>query len=121
MHTTVRGYLVKSVKSAIIRQFQKKSVLPAKTVDIGIEHNLNNEPELLQQNLANGVFLEEDMEAVVEKLPAKCQKVYRMSREEDLNTVEIAYRLKISPKTVKNHLTRALRLIRNESDLFLHS
>ncbi len=45
----------------------------------------------------------------IDQLPEQCQKVFRMSRFEELKQQEIADRLNISIKTVKNHITHALK------------
>ena len=45
----------------------------------------------------------------IDRLPEQCQKVFRMSRFEELKQQEIADRLGISIKTVKNHITHALK------------
>ncbi|HTI09049.1 MAG TPA: RNA polymerase sigma-70 factor [Puia sp.] len=45
----------------------------------------------------------------IDQLPEQCQKVFRMSRFEQLKQQEIANRLNISIKTVKNHITHALK------------
>ena len=45
----------------------------------------------------------------IDQLPEQCQKVFRMSRFEELKQQEIAERLAISIKTVKNHITHALK------------
>jgi RNA polymerase sigma-70 factor (family 1) len=45
----------------------------------------------------------------IDQLPEQCQKVFRMSRFEELKQQEIADRLAISIKTVKNHITHALK------------
>src|SRR5258708_39393941 len=45
----------------------------------------------------------------IDQLPEQCQKVFRMSRFEELRQQEIADRLGISIKTVKNHITLALK------------
>ena len=45
----------------------------------------------------------------IDQLPEQCQKVFRMSRFEELKQQEIADRLDISVKTVKNHITHALK------------
>jgi RNA polymerase sigma-70 factor (ECF subfamily) len=50
--------------------------------------------------------------AIVEQLPEKCKAVYKLSREEHLSHKEIAAQLDISTKTVENHLTKALSLLR---------
>lgn len=45
----------------------------------------------------------------VDQLPEQCRKVFTMSRFEGLKQREIADRLDISIKTVKNHITHALK------------
>ncbi|MDR2284553.1 MAG: RNA polymerase sigma-70 factor [Sphingobacterium sp.] len=48
----------------------------------------------------------------VSNLPEKCKLVFQLSREEGYTQQEIAQELKISTKTVENHMTKALRAIR---------
>lgn len=45
----------------------------------------------------------------IDQLPDQCRKVFRMSRFDGLKQQEIADRLEISIKTVKNHITHALQ------------
>lgn len=45
----------------------------------------------------------------IDQLPDQCRKVFRMSRFDGLKQQEIADRLGISIKTVKNHITHALQ------------
>jgi RNA polymerase sigma-70 factor (ECF subfamily) len=40
--------------------------------------------------------------------------IYRLSREEGLSRNEMAERLGIAPNTVRNHLAKALEMIRHE-------
>jgi RNA polymerase sigma-70 factor (ECF subfamily) len=47
--------------------------------------------------------------AAIEQLPEKCRQVFEMSRFEELKQQEIADKLGISIKTVKNHITLALK------------
>ena len=53
------------------------------------------------------------VEKAVAELPEKCRLIFRLSREEHLSHKEIAERLQISPKTVENQLTIALRRLRH--------
>lgn len=50
---------------------------------------------------------------VLTKLPARCREVFEMSRFQDMSNKEIAQRLDISVKTVKNHMTKALAEFHN--------
>ncbi len=47
--------------------------------------------------------------AAIDQLPDQCKRVFEMSRFEELKQQEIADKLGISIKTVKNHITIALK------------
>lgn len=49
----------------------------------------------------------------IEKLSPQQKKIYLLSRQRGLSHAEIADELKIAEKTVSNHLTEALRIIRD--------
>ena len=51
---------------------------------------------------------------IIERLPQQQKMIYRLSREKGLSRNEMADRLGIAPNTVRNHLTRALEMIRHE-------
>ncbi|MFB9076143.1 RNA polymerase sigma-70 factor [Flavobacterium procerum] len=57
--------------------------------------------------------LEHHINLIVESLPEKCQLVFKLSRNELLSHKEIAEQLGISTKTVENHITNALRVLRD--------
>ncbi len=48
----------------------------------------------------------------VDKMPDQRRRIFRMSRYEGLSNREIAERLRISVKTVENHMTAALGQLR---------
>lgn len=61
------------------------------------------------------VFLhevEEGVNQVMSKLPAKCRRVFELSRQQHKSNKEIAELLGLSEKTVENHITNALKLFR---------
>ena len=55
----------------------------------------------------------------IDQLPEQCKKVFRMSRFEGLKQQEIADKLGISIKTVKNHITHALKQLSKSAGDFL--
>ena len=62
------------------------------------------EPRAMEEN-----ELKIKLYKAIDQLPEQCRKVFRMSRFEGLKQQEIADRLDISIKTVKNHITHALK------------
>lgn len=54
------------------------------------------------------------MEHLIEKMPEQRRLVYRLSRQHGHSYKEIAIQLRLSPATVRNHLSLALQYIRQE-------
>lgn len=48
----------------------------------------------------------------IEKLPERCRVIFALRRFEELSLKEIAAKLDISPKTVENQLTKAMKILR---------
>jgi RNA polymerase sigma-70 factor (family 1) len=101
-----------SLKAYVYRAVINRSL---DVIDKNKRHQLHQR-EL--SRLPEGTFELRDMEEnelkirlyqAIDQLPQQCQKVFRMSRFEDLKQREIADRLGISIKTVKNHITHALK------------
>ncbi len=53
-----------------------------------------------------------EIDAAVKELPQKRKQIYRLSRVKGLSNKEIAEQLEISPKTVENQITLALKHIK---------
>lgn len=58
--------------------------------------------------------LKEKIDLAIKNLPEHCRVVFEMSRFEDLKNREIAVKLGVSQKTIEAHLTKALKILRNE-------
>jgi len=56
--------------------------------------------------------LEQEIETLLETLPPRQKEIYVLSRQKGLSLEEISEVLNISPNTVKNHLVKALKVVR---------
>lgn len=59
-----------------------------------------------------GKQLIEKVSQTIDGLPPECRKIFILSRDEGLSYAEIADRLSISPKTVENQISKALKAVR---------
>ncbi|HEY8930603.1 MAG TPA: sigma-70 family RNA polymerase sigma factor [Mucilaginibacter sp.] len=57
--------------------------------------------------------------AEMENLPLTRKKAFKLSREQGLSYKQIAEIMSISPKTVENHISRAIKQLRNSISVFL--
>ena len=78
---------------------------------------------LVSANNAENAFAEKEiaqrLDESIALLPQKCKEIFILSRKEHLSVKEIAARLNISPKTVENQITIALRRLRTDMGEFL--
>ncbi|GAA5221044.1 RNA polymerase sigma-70 factor [Membranihabitans marinus] len=56
--------------------------------------------------------LEEEIQALLETLPPRQREIYVLSRQQGMSLEEIGQTLDLSPNTVKNHLVKALKVVR---------
>lgn len=111
----VRGYLYTAVKNRVLNWFEKeKRYVPI--AELLIEYQAatdSSDTPLLDKEL---VLL---AEALVNSLSATQQIIYRMRYEQELDTAEIAKKLKMNRKTVQNQLSLALAQLRASLTLLL--
>lgn len=58
--------------------------------------------------------LDESINRIVAGLPPQCRKVFELSRYDGLRYSEIATAMNISVKTVEAHISKALKILRDE-------
>lgn len=108
VHTSFEAYIHTAVRYQVLNYLQKELTRNNYKASLIIKETYNN--ETLEQVLVNE--LNKIIEEEISQLPDKCQHVFRLSRQQGLNTKQIAEKLQISNKTVENHLTKALKILR---------
>lgn len=103
----LNAYIYTAARNAAFNFLKHQSIHEAY-----VSESLNNEKteDAEQTIFAREISLLVDMS--VEKMPAKRQMIYRLSREEGIPNADIAIRLNISRKTVENQLSLALQELR---------
>ena len=107
IHTSARAYLYKMVYNASL-DFLKHT-------KIKLRHS-KEAPEINNVTAFSDKVAENELEVKIEqaiaKLPEQCEKIFRMSRFENLKYREIAAALNISEKTVENQMGKALKIMK---------
>lgn len=99
LKVSVRNRVFKHIRSGYISQKHLDSLDKISYADATEEMvNFQQTKELFEQSVA--------------ELPERCREVFRMSRMENCSVKEIAEKLQISPKTVENQMTKALKHLR---------
>lgn len=113
------SYFFTAVYRRVYHHFRKlalerKLLLLAPT----IKESVNTTDEMVLANECNELISQ-----AINKLPPQQKLVFKLSREEGMSREDVARQMEISPNTVKNHLSDALKFIRtflrNSSFIFL--
>lgn len=96
-------------KKTFNENFYKFSVLTAFSGDAGYEI----EEEISATQLKEYIY------QLVDTLPSRQREVFLLSRKSHLSYKEIATRLGISERTVENHITKAMKYLRENLVLFI--
>lgn len=110
INKSLNHYLAAAVKFNVINRLRKHR---RRELLLGQKNNKEEYEEDTTGNYIRERELIAELEEQVKKLPEKCQLVFRMSREENLKSHEIAEKMGVSVNTVDSHLSKALRLLRN--------
>lgn len=105
----IKPYLFTIAKNTIYNKLKSFVVEQTYLNDVFYNYSMesNAVEELVQYRELKGIY---DM--AVAKLPAQRQRIFKLSREENMSHDEIAQELNISRNTVKDQMVKSLKFIR---------
>lgn len=104
---SIHHYLLAATRYEVYRKIRE-----SKRYEPIVDEMINQINSTADCNSLEYKELEVKVSSIIETLSPKCKAVYILSRNEQLSHKEIAGKLDISTKTVRNHLTRALHQLR---------
>lgn len=113
--TNLSGYLYNSVRNRIFNIFAHQKV---KSRYVSSFLKFNSESSNITDEKIRERELAKQIEAEIDALPERMREVFLMSRKEYLSHKEIAEKLDISEFTVKNHIKKALKILRSRLGFF---
>lgn len=112
--SSLKSYIYRAIINRSLNEIQKNK----KDLNLAIDlYNSQDESYELREIEENELRIK--LYGAIDMLPEQCKKVFQLSRFEELKQQEIADRLGISIKTVKNHITHALKEISKSVEGFL--
>ena len=117
----VRPYLFRAVKNKALNHNKRESRF-SRLDDFLMESNIKGMETENQDAISFISYnsLKEDLENAIDELPEQRQKIFRLSRFEQLKHKEIAIKLNISPKTVETQIYRSLIFLRKKLNNYLN-
>jgi RNA polymerase sigma-70 factor (ECF subfamily) len=110
------SYLFISLRNGIANFYKKEAVRKhglQKVWDVHEEASYTNEDEYLAKELAC------EIDQYIGNLPEKMQQVFILSRRQHLSVNDISRQLSISPRTVKNQISNALKILRTKVGIII--
>lgn len=109
------SYLFRMLKNNIINFYKQDSARKKrleKLLQLDNADQYTNEDSLIAKELSVVI------EGEIRELPRKMQEVFILSRHQNLSVNEISETLNITPRTVKNQLSNALKILRTKLGMF---
>jgi RNA polymerase sigma-70 factor (ECF subfamily) len=116
--TSLKSYLYRSVFNSCMNYINQRNIQQKHIRNIDMERN--DEENL--ENEINSVELQNRIFNLIDALPPKCKKIFKMNRLEGMKNEEIALALHLSKRTVETQISKALKILRTKlSDYNLDS
>jgi RNA polymerase sigma-70 factor (family 1) len=112
----LRLYLYRSIKNASLNylaKYYKVQTVDIDSVNLDFLHQSDPEESFLISEFQRMAAL------AINTLPAKCQMVYKLIREDGFSYKEVAEIMNISVNTVEGHMTSALKKISSSLRIYL--
>lgn len=108
INSTVGGYLKRSVINRSLNQIKSRKPFVA---DTALSADSSKAPD--PQQLLEAEDIQEAIAKGMDQLSEKCRTVFVLRRIEGYSVKEIAEKLEVSPKTVENQITKALKILKD--------
>ena len=110
----VKAYLRRAVINKSLNYIKAQRLNFEETNDSFDLPEKSNVQEQLEANQLQAVINE-----AIDRLPERCRVVFALRRFEGLSLKEIAAKMDISPKTVENQLTKAMKILRKAVEPYI--
>ncbi|MBK8847450.1 MAG: RNA polymerase sigma-70 factor [Bacteroidetes bacterium] len=111
----IQSYLYSSVRNKCLNQIKHERIKQQHAMYV---INSSEEASGGMQKL-EVKELQKKINEAIESLPDQCKLVFKMNRIEGMRYGEIALATNLSPKTVENHIGRALKILRTNLKDFM--
>ncbi|CAL1520034.1 RNA polymerase sigma-70 factor [Chitinophaga sp. MM2321] len=119
LQTSLKSYLYQAARHKVIDIYRKNATY-RKYLQQLIEH-FDEQPHSVADAVDHKARTQELFEAI-NHLPGRMKEIFMLSRFENLSIEQISTQLGLSQQTVKNQITKALKILRNnyaQTDMIL--
>jgi RNA polymerase sigma-70 factor (family 1) len=114
LKSSISSYLYTAVRYKFFNLLDHKKIRANYTKSF---QDFLDEGEYITDNYIREKEFSQIIEKEIAALPDKMRQVFELSRRQNLSRKEIAEKLNLSEKTVKNQITNALKILRGKLDI----
>ena len=115
LEVSLKAYLCKALKFKILNEIRSQLVRETYQKTVFFETSCKNDFATQYETKE----LKNIIDRSVEQLPEKCKQAFLLSRQENLSYKDISGELSISVSTVEKHISKALRFLKLNLNLYL--
>jgi RNA polymerase sigma-70 factor (family 1) len=108
---TFRSYAFAAIRNRCLNYIKHQKIVAAHQAYVKHQYQQGYEMSHTEMDIV--------VQKAIEKLPEQCGRVFVLVKMEGLKYAEVAEKLSVSTKTIENHMTKALRLLREELSEYL--
>jgi len=116
INVSIRAFLYTSVKNRALNYLRNEKTRKGHENDFAYEQAIKVDHII---DFCEREELQNLITDAINELPEQCQQIFKMSRNQNLTHNEIASQLNISPKTVENQMSIALKKLREKISPYL--
>src|SRR5690554_5141432 len=116
IRVSLNAYLYAMTRYMVFRHIRNEKSRIRVYEDLASKYPFQNYLCLTPESFLIEKEMNKRVTALLNELPPRCREVYRLSRHDQLSHKEISIKLNISPKTVENQITKALKVFRRLTD-----
>ena len=108
-----RAYIYKSAKNAALTYLRKKKLVTVSFEDVSVSDIVSYQTPFAE---AKQKQADKNVSLILQQIPPRSRQVFVLHRFEEMKYKEISEFLSISIKTVENHISTALKILRSNKD-----
>lgn len=111
---SLKAYLCQALKYKVLNEFRAEGIRTKYVKNLFFNDTCKND-------FVEGIEAKElnkKIEEVLKTLPEKCRQVFLLSRKENMSNKEISSELNISVSTVEKHIGKALKILKENLNIY---
>ncbi len=108
--TSLKAYLTTAIKYKLLDKIRKNKLFEKYAEDISKSVSVID--KYCPENKLIGIETIEGLKNIIYLLPEKCSRIFYMNRVQQYSVSEISFELQLSQQTVKNQISKGLKILR---------